>query len=58
MSAVIRRLGPGRVSWKCTVLIDKGGRKREPCGHQDVSDTEIGARVAYDKHKTQEHRWA
>lgn len=50
MSVVIRRVA-GACQWTCTVLVNKGGRKKEPCRHQGVSDTEIGARVEYEKHK-------
>lgn len=55
MSVVIRKVG-GAAQWTCTLLTDKGGKRKEKCGHMAVADTEQSARVAYEAHKREEHR--
>jgi hypothetical protein len=56
MSVVIRKVG-GAAQWTCTVLTNKGGlKKKVPCGHMAVADSEQSARVAYEAHKSEVHR--
>jgi len=54
MSVVIRKVS-GAAQWTCTVLTDKGGKRKEKCGHMAVADTEQNARTEYEAHKKQVH---
>lgn len=56
MSVVIRNVG-GASQWTCLVMTNKNGlKKKVPCRHSAVSDTETSARIAYEAHKKEKHR--
>lgn len=39
------------------VMTNKDGlKKKVPCRHGEVSDTETSARIAYEAHKKEKHR--